>query len=69
MIKVPKPVRMIVGVDQLRRAEMIMSSPIRLMVGGRAIFVKLARSHQDVIRGRMVWKPRARIRVRVWVRS
>lgn len=41
------------------------NSPIRLMDGGRARFVKLARSHQAVIRGRIVCKPRAKIIVRL----
>lgn len=45
------------------------SSPIRLIVGGRARLVRLASSHQAAIRGRMVCKPRARIMVRLWVRS
>lgn len=45
------------------------SSPIRLMVGGRARLVRLARSHQAAINGRMVCRPRARIIVRLWIRS
>lgn len=45
------------------------NSPIRLIEGGRARFVKLARSHQAVIRGRIICKPRAKIIVRLWVRS
>lgn len=45
------------------------SSPIRLIVGGKARFVRLARSHQAAIRGKKVCSPRAKIMVRVWVRS
>lgn len=45
------------------------SSPIRLIVGGRAKLVRLASSHQAAIRGRMVCKPRAKIMVRLWMRS
>lgn len=41
------------------------SSPIRLIVGGRAKFVRLARSHQVAISGRKVCRPRARIIVRL----
>lgn len=41
------------------------SSPIRLIVGGRARLVKLARSHQAPIRGKIVCRPRARIMVRL----
>lgn len=45
------------------------SSPIRLIDGGRARLVRLARSHQAAIRGSIVCSPRARIMVRLWVRS
>lgn len=45
------------------------SSPIRLIVGGRARLVRLASSHQAAIRGKMVCSPRARIMVRLWMRS
>lgn len=41
------------------------SSPIRLIEGGRARLVRLASSHQAAIRGNMVWRPRARIIVRL----
>lgn len=41
------------------------SSPIRLIEGGRARLVRLASSHQAAIRGSMVWRPRARIIVRL----
>lgn len=49
--RVVSPVRMIVKGDQLKRVIMIVSSAIRFVVGGRAMFVKLARSHQVAIRG------------------
>lgn len=45
------------------------SSPIRLGEGGRARFARLARNHEVAISGRMICIPRARRRVRVWVRS
>lgn len=45
------------------------SSPIRLIVGGRARLVRLASNHQAAIRGKMVCSPRARIMVRLWMRS
>lgn len=40
--------------DQEKEANITNISPIRLMVGGRARFVKLARSHHVAIRGRIV---------------
>lgn len=45
------------------------NSPIRLIEGGRARFVRLASSHQAAISGSTVWSPRARIIVRLWIRS
>ena len=45
------------------------NSPIRLIVGGRARLVRLARSHQVAISGRSVCKPQAKIIVRLWIRS
>lgn len=45
------------------------SSPIRLIVGGNARFVRLASNHQAAIRGRRVCSPRAKIMVRLWMRS
>ena len=47
--------------DQLNADEITMSSPIRLGVGGRAKFAKVIRNHQDDIRGKIIWSPRARI--------
>lgn len=41
------------------------SSPIRLIVGGRARLVRLASSHHAAMRGRIVCKPRAKIMVRL----
>lgn len=45
------------------------SSPIRLIDGGRARLARLASSHQAAIRGKIVCSPRARIMVRLWMRS
>lgn len=45
------------------------SSPMRLMVGGRARLVRLASSHHAAIRGRIICRPRARTMVRLWIRS
>lgn len=61
--------RMMVGDDQLNRAVMMVSSAIRLMVGGRAMFVRLARSHQMAMRGRRGCSPRVSRRIRLCVRS
>lgn len=59
------PKSKIVNFDHVNEADMIMSSPIRLMEGGRARFVRLAIIHQMLIRGRMVCRPRANIIVRL----
>lgn len=67
--RVAAPVRMMVGVDQLNSAVIMVSSAIRLVVGGRAMFVRLASSHQVAIRGRRGCRPRVRRRIRLWVRS
>lgn len=67
--RVPAPVIRIVILDQLKIEEMIKSSPVRLIVGGRAIFIRLATSHHVVIRGRISCRPRASNMVRVCVRS
>lgn len=67
--RVAVPVRMIVGDDQLNRAIIMVSSAIRFVVGGRAMFERLARSHHVAMRGRMGWRPRVRRRIRVCVRS
>lgn len=63
------PVRMMVVLDHENVDTTTNSSPIRLMLGGRARLVRLARSHQAAIRGRRVCSPRASIIVRLWVRS
>lgn len=55
--------------DQLKRAIMIVNSAIRLVVGGRAMLVRLAKSHHVDINGRRGCKPRVRIRIRLCVRS
>lgn len=63
------PVRMSVRGDQLKRVITIVSSAMRFVVGGRAMLARLARSHQEAIRGRRGWRPRASRRIRLWVRS
>lgn len=65
VIRVPAPVSRRVNQDQLNREVMIISSPMRLGSGGSARLARLARNHQDVIRGRMVCRPRARTIVRL----
>lgn len=63
------PVRMIVRADQLKSATTIVSSAMRFVVGGRAMFVRLASNHQMVMSGRRGWSPRVSRRIRLWVRS
>lgn len=65
VISMFSPMRMIVMLDHENVDSTIRISPIRLMVGGRARFDRLARSHQSAIRGRMVCRPRARSIVRL----
>lgn len=59
----------IVHHDQWNSEVIIMSSPIRLGSGGRARFARLAMNHHAVIRGKTIWRPRAKIMVRLCVRS
>lgn len=54
MIIILAPIRRIVMFDHEKVAITTNSSPIRLIVGGRARFVRLARSHQAAIRGSRV---------------
>ena len=48
------PIRIIVMLDHENEDITTNSSPIRLIVGGRARCVRLANSHQAAIRGRRV---------------
>lgn len=59
----------IVSGDQLNSEEMIRSSPVKLIVGGSAMFIRFASSHHVVIRGKINCRPRASSIVRLWVRS
>ena len=58
MIRMFNPVRILVIFDQENEAAIPKSSPIRLMVGGRARLVRLAVNHQKVISGSRIWSPR-----------
>lgn len=69
MISVPRPVSKIVHGDQLNSVVIIMSSPIRFGRGGSARLARLAINHQAAVRGKIICNPRARIIVRLWVRS
>ena len=63
------PIKIIVIFDHEKEDITTNSSPIRLIVGGRAKLVRLAKSHQVAISGRKVCRPRAKIIVRLWIRS
>lgn len=67
--RIAAPVRISVSADQLYRAMIIVSSAIRLVVGGSAMFIRLARSHQVVIRGSRGCRPRVSSMIRLCVRS
>lgn len=63
------PIRTMVMLDHENEAITTNSSPIRLIVGGKARLVRLASNHHAAISGRSVCSPRARIIVRLWMRS
>ncbi len=63
------PVRIIVKFDHVKVDRIINSSPIKLIDGGKAKLVKVARVHHMAISGRIDCRPRARIIVRLWIRS
>lgn len=65
VITIFSPVRVIVMLDHEKVDITTNSSPIRLIVGGRARLVKLAKSHQVAISGRNVCRPQARIIVQL----
>lgn len=69
MISIDSPNIMIVVGHQLNREEAINNSPVKFMLGGVAIFIRLISNHQVVIIGRMLCSPRVRIIIRVFVRS
>lgn len=59
------PVKIIVIFDQVNDAITMNNSPIRLIEGGRAKLVRVARTHHVAIRGRIDCKPRASVIVRL----
>lgn len=63
------PSRMMDGFDQENMEVVIISSPIKLIVGGRARLARLAKIHHVAIRGNTICSPRAIIIVRLWMRS
>lgn len=63
------PVRIRVKEDQLNSEITMVSSAIRLVVGGSAMLVRFASSHQIAMRGSKGCRPRARRRIRLCVRS
>lgn len=65
MIKMLVPRRIIDVLDQENSEIVIISSPIRLIVGGRARLARLAIIHQVAIRGKTICRPRAIIIVRL----
>lgn len=69
MISVPIPVRRIVQGDQLNKVEIMVNSPIRFGSGGSAKLARLAMNHHTAVSGKIICSPRARIIVRLCVRS
>jgi hypothetical protein len=62
-------IRRMVKLERENEEVMIISSPIRLIVGGIARLVKLAMSHHRAINGSIVCKPRVKSMVRLCTRS
>lgn len=60
---------MIVKADQLNKVIIMVSSAMRFVVGGRAMFVRLASNHQVAMSGRRGCRPRVSSRIRLCVRS
>ena len=69
MVIIFVPMRIMVMLDHEKEAITTNSSLIKLIVGGKARFARLASSHQTAIRERIVCKPHARIIVRLCTRS
>ena len=69
MISVLAPIKRMVKLDHENEEAIIISSPIRLIVGGNARLVRLAVSHHRAISGSIVCRPRARSMVRLCTRS
>lgn len=67
--RVVRPVIMMVVVVQLNVEVIIIISPVKLIEGGRAMFIRLASSHHVVINGSVSCSPRVRSIVRVCTRS
>lgn len=51
VINILSPVNMMVKLDQEKEARIVSSSPIKLIVGGRARLVRLASSHHSASSG------------------
>jgi hypothetical protein len=69
VISVLAPIRRMVKLDHENEEVIIISSPIRLIVGGNARLVKLAVSHHRAISGSIVCRPRVRSMVWLCTRS
>ena len=69
MISVFNPISRMVSLDHENDVMIMINSPMRLMVGGRARFARPAVSHHVAISGSKDCNPRARIIVRLWMRS
>jgi hypothetical protein len=69
VISVLVPIRRMVKLDHENEEVIIISSLIRLIVGGSARLVKLAVSHHRAISGSIVCRPRVRNMVRLCTRS
>lgn len=60
---------MIVKADQLNKVIIMVSSAMRFVVGGKAMFARLASNHQVAMSGRRGCRPRVSSRIRLCVRS
>lgn len=69
MISIDSPNMISVVGHQLNSEDAISNSPVKFMVGGVAMFIRLTSNHQIVSIGRILWNPRVRAIIRVLVRS
>lgn len=69
MITVLVPSKIMEKCDHENEEIITVSSPSRLIVGGKARLARLANSHHVHISGSTSCNPRAKIIVRLWIRS
>lgn len=69
VIRIFIPIKIIVELAHENEDVIMINSPIKLIEGGRARLARLPSIHHVPIKGKIVCIPRARIIVRLWIRS